>query len=71
MTRPRTPTSWSDVKRYVLRSLEQRYWRALYRATRGNISEMARIARTERAHVRTFLRAHKIGTRAAKKTATR
>jgi hypothetical protein len=48
--------TWAETKRTALDTLEREYWGKLHDATMGNISEMARVAGTERVHVRAYMR---------------
>ncbi|HEY4120813.1 MAG TPA: sigma 54-interacting transcriptional regulator [Byssovorax sp.] len=52
---------FQDAKREVLTSFERDYFAALHEESKGNVSEMARRAGMERAHVRAYLRRHAIG----------
>jgi DNA-binding NtrC family response regulator len=52
--------TFRDAKQEVLNRFEQDYFTRLYQETGGNISEMARRADVERAHVRMYLRRHGI-----------
>jgi DNA-binding NtrC family response regulator len=58
---------FQDAKREVLTRFERDYFAALSEESKGNVSEMARRAGMERAHVRAYLRRHGIG---AKQDAT-
>mgnify|MGYP000343690679 CR=1 FL=1 len=49
-----------DAKRDVLTRFERDYFAALSEESKGNVSEMARRAGMERAHVRAYLRRHGI-----------
>jgi DNA-binding NtrC family response regulator len=49
-----------DAKQDTLNRFERDYFSALYQETSGNISEMARRADVERAHIRMYLRRHGI-----------
>lgn len=65
---PSMPTSlrgrsFQDAKKEILARFERDYFDALYRDARGNVSEMARRAGMERAHVRTYLKRHAVGGR--------
>jgi len=51
---------FQDAKRDVLARFEREYFAALNEESKGNVSEMARRAGMERAHVRTYLRRHGI-----------
>jgi DNA-binding NtrC family response regulator len=51
---------FQDAKREVLARFERDYFAALSEDTKGNVSEMARRAGMERAHVRSYLRRHGI-----------
>jgi DNA-binding NtrC family response regulator len=55
-------SSFRDAKQEVLNRFEHDYFSRLYQETNGNISEMARRADVERAHVRMYLRRHNIAT---------
>ncbi len=52
---------FQDAKREVLTKFERDYFAALAEEAKGNVSEMARRAGMERAHVRAYLRRHGIG----------
>jgi DNA-binding NtrC family response regulator len=52
---------FQDAKREVLTRFERDYFAALAEEAKGNVSEMARRAGMERAHVRAYLRRHGIG----------
>jgi DNA-binding NtrC family response regulator len=52
---------FQDAKRDVLTRFERDYFAALAEEAKGNVSEMARRAGMERAHVRAYLRRHGIG----------
>jgi DNA-binding NtrC family response regulator len=52
---------FQDAKREVLTKFERDYFAALSEEAKGNVSEMARRAGMERAHVRAYLRRHGIG----------
>ena len=52
---------FQDAKRDVLAKFERDYFAALAEEAKGNVSEMARRAGMERAHVRAYLRRHGIG----------
>jgi DNA-binding NtrC family response regulator len=51
---------FQDAKRDVLTRFERDYFAALSEESKGNVSEMARRAGMERAHVRAYLRRHGI-----------
>ena len=51
---------FQDAKRDVLARFERDYFSALSEESKGNVSEMARRAGMERAHVRAYLRRHGI-----------
>jgi DNA-binding NtrC family response regulator len=51
---------FQDAKREVLTRFERDYFAALNEEAKGNVSEMARRAGMERAHVRAYLRRHGI-----------
>jgi len=51
---------FQDSKRDVLAHFERDYFAALSDEAKGNVSEMARRAGMERAHVRAYLRRHGI-----------
>jgi DNA-binding NtrC family response regulator len=51
---------FQDAKRDVLTRFERDYFAALSDESKGNVSEMARRAGMERAHVRAYLRRHGI-----------
>jgi len=51
---------FQDAKRDVLARFAKDYFTHLAEESRGNVSEMARRAGMERAHVRTYLKRHKI-----------
>ncbi len=52
---------YREAKALALATFERRYFEELYAACAGNVSEMARRAGMERAHVRTHLKRHGIG----------
>ena len=52
---------FQEAKRDVLARFEKEYFAALADEAKGNVSEMARRAGMERAHVRAYLRRHGIG----------
>jgi DNA-binding NtrC family response regulator len=52
---------FQEAKRDLLARFERDYFAALAEEAKGNVSEMARRAGMERAHVRTYLRRHGIG----------
>jgi len=52
--------SFQEAKHDVLARFEREYFAALYDEAKGNISEIARRAGMERAHVRTYLKRHGI-----------
>jgi DNA-binding NtrC family response regulator len=52
--------SFQEAKHDVLGRFEREYFAALYEEAKGNISEIARRAGMERAHVRTYLKRHGI-----------
>ena len=52
--------AFQDAKREVLARFERDYFAALADEAKGNVSEMARRAGMERAHVRAYLRRHGI-----------
>jgi DNA-binding NtrC family response regulator len=52
---------FQDAKRDVLARFERDYFAVLSEDAKGNVSEMARRAGMERAHVRAYLRRHGIG----------
>jgi len=54
---------FQDAKRDVLARFAQDYFTHLAEESNGNVSEMARRAGMERAHVRTYLKRHKIDVR--------
>ncbi|WP_231511036.1 sigma 54-interacting transcriptional regulator [Chondromyces apiculatus] len=54
---------FQEVKRDVLARFERDYFAALAEEAKGNVSEMARRAGMERAHVRAYLRRHGILTK--------
>ena len=54
---------FQDAKREVLTRFERDYFAALAEEAKGNVSEMARRAGMERAHVRAYLRRHGIGSK--------
>jgi DNA-binding NtrC family response regulator len=54
---------FQDAKREVLAHFAKEYFTHLAEESRGNVSEMARRAGMERAHVRTYLKRHKIDVR--------
>ena len=49
-------TPYGDAKRAAIHQFETRYFGDLFRATSGNVSEMARKSGMERHHIRPFLR---------------
>ncbi|MSP25384.1 MAG: sigma-54-dependent Fis family transcriptional regulator, partial [Myxococcales bacterium] len=51
---------FQDAKREVLARFSQDYFVHLAEESAGNVSEMARRAGMERAHVRTYLKRHEI-----------
>jgi DNA-binding NtrC family response regulator len=53
-----------EAKREVLARFERDYFAALADDSKGNVSEMARRAGMERAHVRAYLRRHGIAPKA-------
>ena len=55
--------AFQDAKRDVLTRFERDYFASLSEEAKGNVSEMARRAGMERAHVRTYLRRHGIGSK--------
>ncbi len=55
--------AFQDAKRDVLARFERDYFASLSEEAKGNVSEMARRAGMERAHVRTYLRRHGIGSK--------
>jgi DNA-binding NtrC family response regulator len=55
---------FQDAKKDVLARFERDYFAALSEEAKGNVSEMARRAGMERAHVRTYLRRHGISAKA-------
>jgi DNA-binding NtrC family response regulator len=54
---------FQDAKREVLARFEKEYFQALADDAKSNVSEMARRAGMERAHVRAYLRRHGIGSK--------
>ncbi len=58
--------AFQDAKHDVLARFEREYFASLYEEAKGNISEIARRAGMERAHVRTYLKRHGITTTKAK-----
>jgi DNA-binding NtrC family response regulator len=54
---------FQEAKREVLTRFERDYFAALSDDAKGNVSEMARRAGMERAHVRAYLRRHNIGSK--------
>ena len=54
---------FQEAKREVLARFERDYFAALAEDAKGNVSEMARRAGMERAHVRAYLRRHGIGSK--------
>ena len=56
---------FQDAKRDVLTRFERDYFAALSEEAKGNVSEMARRAGMERAHVRAYLRRHAISAKGA------
>ncbi|AUX45273.1 ATPase AAA [Sorangium cellulosum] len=54
---------FQEAKRDVLARFERDYFAALSEDAKGNVSEMARRAGMERAHVRAYLRRHGIGSK--------
>ncbi len=59
---PGGSVSFRDAKQEILNRFERDYFSKLFQDTGGNISEMARRADVERAHVRMYLRRHGIST---------
>jgi DNA-binding NtrC family response regulator len=55
---------FQEAKRDVLARFERDYFAQLADESKGNVSEMARRAGMERAHVRAYLRRHGIGSKA-------
>src|SRR5690606_4132812 len=55
---------FQEAKRDVLAKFERDYFAQLAEESKGNVSEMARRAGMERAHVRAYLRRHGIGSKA-------
>ena len=55
---------FQEAKRDVLAKFERDYFAQLADESKGNVSEMARRAGMERAHVRAYLRRHGIGSKA-------
>jgi DNA-binding NtrC family response regulator len=53
-------TAFSDAKRGAIASFERDYFTGLSKATKGNVSEMARQSGMERHHVRAYLRKYGI-----------
>ncbi len=53
--------TYQDAKRELLARFERDYFTALYAECDGNVSEIGRRAAMERAHVRSYLRRHKVG----------
>ena len=51
---------FQEAKHDVLARFEREYFVGLYEEAKGNISEIARRAGMERAHVRTYLKRHGI-----------
>jgi DNA-binding NtrC family response regulator len=51
---------FQDAKREVLAQFAKEYFMHLAQEAKGNVSEMARRAGMERAHVRTYLKRHSI-----------
>jgi len=51
---------FQEAKHEVLTRFEREYFAALHEEAKGNISEIARRAGMERAHVRTYLKRHGI-----------
>jgi len=49
-------TAFSEAKRQAIAGFERDYFTALARASKGNVSEMARQSGMERHHVRAYLR---------------
>ncbi|RYE93291.1 MAG: FHA domain-containing protein [Myxococcales bacterium] len=58
---PSDSSTFRDAKQDVLNRFERDYFSRLHQETGGNVSEMARRADIERAHVRMYLRRHGIG----------
>lgn len=54
---------FQEAKRDVLARFERDYFAVLFDEAKGNVSEMARRAGMERAHVRAYLRRHGIGSK--------
>lgn len=55
--------TFQEAKHDVLARFEREYFASLYDEAKGNISEIARRAGMERAHVRTYLKRHGINTK--------
>lgn len=49
-------TPYGEAKRQAISQFEARYFGDLFRATNGNVSEMARRSGMERHHIRPFLK---------------
>jgi len=52
--------AFQEAKHDVLARFEREYFTSLFEDAKGNISEIARRAGMERAHVRTYLKRHGI-----------
>ncbi len=61
---------FQDAKRDVLARFERDYFAVLSEEAKGNVSEMARRAGMERAHVRAYLRRHGIGAKTGRRRLT-
>jgi DNA-binding NtrC family response regulator len=57
---------FQEAKHDVLAGFEREYFASLYEEAKGNISEIARRAGMERAHVRTYLKRHGIAVKPSK-----
>lgn len=55
---------FTEAKQHAIDEFELKYFTRLHDHTQGNISEMARLAGMQRAHVRGYLERHGVGGRA-------
>lgn len=62
------PQKFTEAKREALATFERAYFESLYEQSLGNVSEMARRAGMERAHVRSYLERYGIGRPAVVRT---
>jgi DNA-binding NtrC family response regulator len=59
-SRQRPQTAFAEAKRSAIATFERDYFAQLARASKGNVSEMARQSGMERHHVRAYLRKYAI-----------